>query len=349
MSRKSCCWLVVSDLIVLLSVCSPLGSIQIPEPIANATAAQDAVLFDVPALLEAKEIRIANQFSSINHRLVAITVPVTSQISPQQQGDVQAFRFEVFWNRNPFPITDYAPRTQTFSEIAGTIEIDRSREKKSSYEFNLSGQYPTIASGKAHLNGSGLETESVRFSEIPQHEVLVAAGTVRRGTGAFFRFHPSRAETLEGGRDLLLTFRVPQSWRGGVLQVECTAIGSRRYLGWREPFEFQRGFIVPVFLENDEEAEQVAMEFTRQEQQLRQSWQRFKSREQASRSSTIEQWLGIRYRPTSKSILPEDWVYLLIQSTDQPLKQYRQRLPIELAEAADGFVQSRSNLLKLSR
>jgi hypothetical protein len=287
----------------------------------------------------------------VNHRLITVTVSVTSEISRQELGNIQAFRFDIFWNRSPFPITDYAPRTQTVSEIAGTIEIDKSSEKHSKHELSLSGTYPPFTAGNAHLGGSQRETQSTRYAEIPQHEILVASGTVRRGTGAFFRFHPSRAETLEGGRDLLLTFRVPRSWRGGVLQVDCTAIGSRRFLGVSEKFEFQRAFIVPVYLELDEEAEQLAMEFAQREQQLRQSWHRFKSSEQANRAGAIglDQFFGLSSRQAAKSILPDDWVYRLIQSSDQPLKQYRQRLPVELAEAADDFVQSRSKIADLSR
>lgn len=318
---------------------------------AGTNDSNDTVLFDVPAVLEAKEVRTVNEFHSVNHRIIAVTVPVTSEISPAEQGTIDAFRFDVFWNRNPYPIFDYGPRTQTFSEIAGTIEVDQSSEKNSSYDLQMGGSYPPFVTGTAHADGNNRETKNIRYHEIPQHEILVASGTVRRGTGAFFRFHPSRAQTLEGGRDLLLTFKVPSSWRGGVMQVECTAMGSRKFLGMRETFENQRAFIVPVYLESDEEAELSAMEFARREQQLRQSWQRFKLSEQSGRSSStaLNQFLKISTRQTTQSTVPDDWVHALIQTSDQPLKNYRSRLPDELAEAADQFVQSRSSHLKLSR
>lgn len=337
---------------------SVAGTIVFSETISTYTTtnsskndSDDTVLFDVPAVLEAKEFRTENQFQSVNHRIIAVTVPVTSEISPAEQGNIEAFRFDVFWNRNPYPISDYAPRTQTFSEIAGTIEVDQSSEKNSSYDLQIGGSYPPFATGTAHADGTNRETKNIRYNEVPQHEILVASGTVRRGTGAFFRFHPSRSETLEGGRDLLLTFKVPSSWRGGVIQVECTAIGSRRFLGMKESFETQRAFIVPVYLASDEEAESSAMEFARREQKLRQTWQRIKLKEQSNRSSSmgLNSFLKISTRQSSQPTVPDDWVHALIQTSDQPLNSYRSRLPDELAEAADQFVRSRSSHLKLSR
>jgi hypothetical protein len=320
---------------------------------AVASDADENVQFDVPAVLAAKEVQIGDgdDFKGANHRIIAVTVSVTSEISPAEQGNIDAFRFDVFWNRNPYPISDYAPRTQTFSEIAGTIEVDQSSEKNLNYDIQIVGSYPSLANGTAHVDRNHRDTKNIRYNEVPQHEILVASGTVRRGTGAFFRFHPSRSETLEGGRDLLLTFKVPNSWRGGVLQVECTAIGNRKFLGMKEPFETQRAFIVPVYLESDEEAEASAMEFARQEQKLRQSWRRFKLTEQSGRSSTngLNQFFRISTRQPVQPTVPDDWVHALIQISDQPLTRYRNHLPHELAEAADQFVQSRSSHLKLSR
>lgn len=311
----------------------------------------EAVQFDVPAVLEAKLFNPSAVSPSSSHKLIAVTIPVTSEISRSEQGNVHAFRFDTFWNRNAYPISDYAPRTQTTSEIVGPIAVDKTNERSSNHDLKISGAYPPFATAAAIMDGGKREATNLRYSEIPQHEILVASGTVRRGTGAFFRFHPSRAETLEGGRDLLLVFKVPQSWRGGVLQVECTAFGSRRILGWKEPYEIQRAFIVPVYLENDEDAEQSAMEFAQREFKLRQSWNQFQTKTNAAKTSAsnLDNFFGASLRQSNKPALPDDWVHALIQVNDQPLERFKDRLPTELANAATKFVESRTNHLKLSR
>ena len=103
--------------------------------------------------------------------------------------------------------------------------------------------------GSAKADLSQRTGSKLRYQEVPQHEVLVASGTVQRGTGAFFRFHPSKRETLEGGRDLMVAYRVPVNWRGGLLKIECRANGSRKVIGaWRDPIEESRSFIVPLSL-----------------------------------------------------------------------------------------------------
>jgi hypothetical protein len=347
--RRSHCLGRLSASILILFVL--MGGAASRRAFAREDRHSEAVLFDVPALLEAREVILEDQPVSASHKLIVVNIPVTSEISRSEQGNIHAFRFDVFWNRNPYPLCDYAPRTQTFSEIVGPIAVDKTTEKSSSFDLKLSGTYPPLASGSILTEGKNRETLNLRYSEIPKHEVLVASGTVRRGTGAFFRFHPSRAETLEGGRDLLVTFKVPQAWRGGLLQVECTAVGNRRSFAWNESFEVKRAFIVPIYLEQDDAAEQSAMDLVHREQSLRQSWQRFQTTASQAKSTAIPMngLLSFSARSASTPVLPEDWVHALIQVSDQPLERYRDRLPLDVAEAASKFVESRASLLELSR
>jgi hypothetical protein len=104
-------------------------------------------------------------------------------------------------------------------------------------------------------------------------------------------------------------------------------------------------------MENDEDAEQSAMEFAQQEFKLRQSWERFQTKSNSARNSTtsLDSLLGMGHRQSSKPSIPDDWVHALIQVNDQPLERYKDRLPTDLANAATKFVESRSNHLKLSR
>jgi len=309
----------------------------------------DWVQFDVPALLAAREVPCDPTDADPMLRTIAVIVPVSSEIRPDHAVRPSSFRFDVYWNRNAFPMVDYAPRTQTVSDIAGTISIDRFTEKNSNLGLNLNGTLPGVGNGAGRAEYIGRQGEKVRYDEIPQHEILIAAGTLKRGTGAYFRFHPSRAETLEGGRELKLMFQVPLSWRGGVLQVECQAAGSRKSFAWNEPVESKRSFVVPIYLENDEEALQTAMEFAQREQRLRQSWQNYRQQSSQGQSAGPLEAIFAQPRSKGKVKIPDDWVHVLIQVSDNPLERYRAALPAELADAATEFVQSRANLLKISR
>ena len=325
---------------------------------ALATAESPAVKFDVPALVSVRQPVAESGHTnsttqnSTTQKTIEVVIPVSTEIGLADRGNIKGFRFDVFWNRNVYPICDYGPETQTFSEIDGLISVNKSTERNANVGLDVSGG---LGAAKGSIDGDLGTKQSTKLSyqEVPQHEVLVASGTIHRGTGAFFRFHPSRSETLEGGRDLVVAFQVPQHWRGGVLQIECHAQGARKVLGtWSEPFEVSRSFVMPIYLEGDDQARQKATEFVRSEQRLRKRWERHQRLEKESSRDPFRQIQSVFAVSSSRfdsSGLPSDWVHYLIQSSDVYLDKYRDHLPGEIEKAAGLFVQARSDLLKLSR
>ncbi len=318
--------------------------------VACAAAADEPVVrFDVPALVAVHELEPTDghSASSSSQKIIEIVIPVSSEVNSANRNATDEFRFDVCWNRNVYPLVDYAPRTQTVSDIEGLISVEKNTNKNSGIGISLGSSYLESVSGTAKADLSNQTGTKLHYQEVPQHEVLVASGTLQRGTGAFFRFHPSKRNTLEGGRDLIVAYRVPLEWRGGVIKVECRANGHRRIVGsWREPFEESRAFVVPVYLEGDDQARKAAEDFVRSEQGLRQNWQQHKDRSNNSSSGLF----GFAPRPPSASRLPPEWVHQLIQSgVDDDLKRYRSRLPDELAKAADRFVIARHDLFEFSR
>jgi hypothetical protein len=320
-------------------------------PLPSVVASDPAIRFDVPALMAAREVWGNGTHSlAVSQKTIEVVIPVSSEIRTSDHYQIDDFRFDIFWNRNAYPICDYSPKTQTFSEIAGTISIDKSTDDKKLLGLNLAGGYQEIVDGVVKAELGTQQTTKIHYQEIPQQEVLVAAGTTRRGTGAFFRFHPSRTETLEGGRDLVVAFQVPQSWRGGVLQVECVASGSRKNLAWSEPFQTSRAFMLPIYLDGDDQAREAATEFVRTEQQLRSGWMDFQTRSETNALVSFQNLFAVSgSRKPSLSGLPENWVHYLIQSSDGYLERYRKKLPSEITASATQFVEARTALLKLSR
>ena len=319
-------------------------------------ADEPPIKFDVPALVAVGEVVVANHSGShrsggrpaANEKIIRVVIPVSSEVRNSDRGNVEEFRFDVFWNRNAYPIDDYAPQTQTVSDIEGLISFENVHERKRGLGIDLETGYQDLALGKAEAEFSKNTSTKTRYNEVPQHDVLIASGTVRRGTGAFFRFHPSRRETLEGGRDLVVDYRVPLSWRGGVLNVECRAQGQRKVIGsWHETFQESRSFVVPIYLDRDDQAYQAAMSFAQTEQKLRANWAQHLQRDQRKQPSTL---LGIFNASSSLRNLPKQWMHYLIQSgNDVYLTRYRSLLPDSIAVAAEDFVAARQGLLKLSR
>jgi len=309
-------------------------------------AEEPIVKFDVPALVGVHELEFApgHQSESGSQKIVEVVIPVSTQIGFGNRGDIEEFRFDVFWNRNVYPLADYSPKTQTVSRIDGLISVEKSDSRKSGIGLNISSNMSEVVNGNAKADLSKNSGTKTAYHEVPQHEVLVASGSIQRGTGAFFRFHPSKRETLEGGRDLIVAFRVPQSWRAGVIKIECRAQGHRKIVGsWREPVEENRAFVVPIFLEGDDQARQAAEDFVRSEQGLRQDWQRHQSQ-----SGTTSGFFS--FALSAPQSIPNEWVHHLIQSgNDNYLERYRNRIPNGVVESAEDFVVARKQLFAFSR
>ena len=209
-------------------------------------------------------------FSTQDETVIEIVIPVTTRLLDSKKYRMSQFRFEVFWNRNVYPLVDYGPRTITGSNIEGLVSVEKREERNASIGLNLSGRFNELFNTSANGNLSSKNGKLLRYQEVPEHEVFVASGTIQRGTGAFFRFHPNRVATLEGGRELMVAYRVPRNWRGGLVQIDCHGKGKRKYFaGITEAVESHQSFVMPVFREGDQEARDIAFAYVRAEQKLR--------------------------------------------------------------------------------
>jgi len=333
-------------------------------------AGNPPVEFDVPAMLSAREIVAPNTAPVSPYKTIEIVVPVTSEIRSADRKHIDEFRFDISWNRKIFPLVDYGPKSKTTSHIDGLIAVEQSRDSGGAISLSANSDKLEVLTlnGKADLSNKKNQRKS--FKEIPKHKTLVASGTIKRGTGAFFRFHPSRTETLEGGRDVVIAYRVARDWQGGVLRVECRATGKRKVLGTlTEPINVAEAFIVPLYLDGDQQALAAAAEFVRAEINLKQSWRssqtaarptkkphsafRWPLMESAMESFSLAGFSNGSQRPSptkSSGQLPDLWVHRLIQSgDDRYLAQYQAALPNSVQTSAAVFVSARQKLVELSK
>lgn len=298
-----------------------------------------SVRFDCPSVAAAT---IVDQHSF--GRIVEVVIPVSTTVSDSKLV-LQEIQTEVYWNRNAYPIVKYEPLTSLQSKYEGPIAIEKNRETSYKLGADLSSSYLDFATPTLNAGVGWKNAEIKRFSEIPQHQWTVASGTIKRGTGAYFQFKPSRTETLEGGRDLTVAYDVPESWRGGVLQINCRAFGKRKVLGlFGESFEHSRVFVVPVYLQGDQQAREFALEFARSEQRLRYGWSQYQNQLAESNANPAKLLFSNEARVSGL------WVHQLIQSgSDIAIEKVESQLPKKVANAANEFVRARQNLISISR
>ena len=315
-------------------------------------AGEPAVVFDVSAMLPVQELIPVGVPPVTHSKIVEIAIPVTVEISPGDREHIREFRFDISWSGHAFPIEDYGPKSQTDSYIDGAINVDRTDD--SSVGIGLNGHSDKLEvatlTGNADLSKRSSSRQS--YKEIPQHHPVIASGTIKRGTGAFFRFHRSRTETLEGGREVVVAFRVGRDWRGGLLKVDCRALGQRKMLGAiPQDIEQSKSFMMPVFIEGDVRAKDLAKEFIVAEGTLRRHWYHRSKAQSKSGSELFLAGFNPFASSNSKSgLVPRQWVQDLIQSgDDRVLRESKNHLAKSTIAVAEKFVSSRDRLLSLSR
>ena len=316
--------------------------------VSGQATVNQPVKFDVPIVVAADVVtaEVAEHFA-LAEQLMQVVIPVSSEIHPQSKHDVETFRFDAFWGHTAYTIHDYFPKTQTFSAIQSEITIETVHETKSGLGLNLNADLESFVSGEATAESGTSDLVKKEFKQLPDQSILVASGTSHRGTGVFFRFHRSSQTSLEGGRDLMVQFRVPQNWRAGVLRVNCFAVGTTSMFGgWENPYEMSRTFVVPVYRRGDQQAKAAAVKLAEAEQRLRRSWRSYQAAKPITKPLSFSTFLVSTSNATKK--LPSQWAHLLIQTgNDDYLKKYRSQLPAELAASADSFVVARQAFYQL--
>jgi hypothetical protein len=315
----------------------------------NPVAANDAVVrFDAPAKIAVRRISLdrSHEIDSSSEKVIELQLPVSSEIGMRDRGNVSSFRFDIVWSQGSYPLVDYAPKTQTVSAIDGLIDVEKNEDQVKGVGGSITGRFPEMVNGSVKADLSKRTGSTVKYQERPRQDVLVASGTTNRGCGVFFRFHPSKQTTLEGGRDLILAFRVPNTWSGGVIKLKCSVTGERRIIGsWSDSFEESCIFVIPVYLEGDDQARDAACDFVDSETRLRINWDQMKNR-----VTDGPTYLHRVTRSEQLQNLPPQWAHRLIQSgRDEYLEKFRADLPKDLADVADQFVLARKGMFALSR
>lgn len=320
------------SVIALVVVCSSCLGLQ----------AQELIRFDVPAVIEGRELvspfADAAPTGERHERLLQLNLPASVWLDPRVRDSFYAVEFRVVWAKSIYPLVDYWPKSSSQSTVDGVVQVERLADCRFHGGIATDGLLQTFAT-VANASASLEEQVSRRYAEIPAQTPLIESGPTERSTGASFRFHDSRLMVVEGGRELRLLYRLPRSWRAGLLLVETRAY-LRRGLGEEPRVAAQRKFLVPVHLADDDSARQLAIAYVQSENQLRGAWTQAGLRTSGSRP--LGGWMR-------RGISSHDLEQLLVESTGEQLRTVSEKLDREVRAATEQWLSCRAELLGLSR
>lgn len=310
-------------------------------------ADESCVKFDVPSTLPSCEV-IPESGNFENQRLVKLVVPVSTIVGCQNEKRVLELMVQVRGLGAGIQVVDYGPRTQLYSDIEGSVAVEQHQGRDASLGIGANGSAADLVGLNLKANFGQTAGSTETYQKIPEQKLLLASGTVGRGTGAYFKFRHSPQSTLEGGQQIILTLRVPATWRGGMLRVDCMATGKQRDL-WGES-DFQAGhasFVVATWLQGDIEAQEIVDRYSQLESRIY-SWAATQSRNSQKQASEglLRDWI----QGSPKAELADNWMHRFALLDSRSIEgRLKPRLPEQMQRTADLFLVYRRNVLDLAR
>jgi hypothetical protein len=172
-------------------------------------------------------------------------------------------------------LVDYSPRTETSSQLAGSIQVKTTDESSKAFGVSLDGGYGHLATGHAGADNIDKQIKTLQYDRIAPQQVVIASGTIDRGRGVYFKLRSTEQQVLEGEKRFSLTLRVPENWRGSLVDVSVEAqVEKRSFYPWgpwdRETKTISsRHFVVAVYRLGDEQAQRMAEALADAERALR--------------------------------------------------------------------------------
>lgn len=330
-------------LILSLSIANFITAVARSEP--------PRVRFDVGQMIECHDVT-PDDFAESNpdERIVKAAIEVSTLIEDGGDNDLLELLYRFETSGGPISIVDYEPKTTLGTQHAGNISI----EKKTGSEQSIGATVPIPNKVSPKAGGSAGITKtkgtSTKTELLPPKQLLSASGTIRRGQGVYFKLKPSIRTTLEGAKRFVIVLRVPLEWRADLMHVQCRATGNQR--GVVRQFDEQMAcgaadFVVPLYARGDAKAKEVAEEYVRAEQRLRQiAYQQRAEIQRRSYGRGANQYIALF--SSTKPKIPKNWlVQLLLSPTADHLEDLDKYLPNAVRECVVDFRATRARLLKL--
>ena len=308
--------------------------------------------FDVPATVEGCDVSGPDyQFQYPGQRLIQIEVPCSVRIQCDADRVVDELAIEVQGLFPGFEVIGYAPNTQMATDIEGLVAVEDKKEKNHGLAIDVGGRLDGFSALNATAKMGDHSSLLQRYSQMPEQQLLSTSGTMKRGAGVFYKFRQNSQTTLEGTHRLVLTVRLPVTWRGGLIRVDCRASGAKQSLiGGEESYVAGgQAFVVAVYLKGDGDAKRLASQYASIERQMRDiagQWERFQADQNAKEPFSSFAKL---FQKDEKG-LPKNWSNQFMLYDAKSLQdQIRPHLSESLQQAADQFLEARHRVLRLTQ
>ena len=231
---------------------------------AVADAATPVVVFDLPLTVECRDVTPQRYEASYKRKIFEAVIKISPQLLAGDEKDLKKLHYEISTGQQ-MPVVSFAPSSQVTSDVAGgaiAIQTD-------DHHGQLLVHYlVTPAAGDGHMIGD-LNSSHTQYSLLAPKQILVASGTIERGSGVYYDLKPSTQDTLQKQREFACLFDVPATWRANYIVVRCKSQGVKRGLLGASEVNCGAGLLsVGLYRENDAEAMAAANELARRQQEF---------------------------------------------------------------------------------
>lgn len=314
--------------------------------VAPLWAGAPPIQFDTAPTVACRDVTPKDFVKTTPHqRLMEVRIRVSALVANTERASQWQALYQLISPAASLQIMDYDPKTELATDVAGNISIDKKDETTKSLGVSVSGSFNHLLSGTGGVDLGAKNGTQVRYELKPRKSAVLAAGTIGRGTGVYFKLRPSAETSLEGERNFRLVVQVPDTWRGDILYLRCEA----RQIRHSSATDVKSGrFIIGLYLAGDDGAMAAAERLVRYEAMLRRSGAAHNRGIQRRALPTFVHRVGAML-DVYHSKLPETWLEQIIYGpTDAKCRQFSRYLPGEVQETAEQFGQAKRHMLQLN-
>ena len=268
--------------------------------------------------------------------LVTFTLSLSSLIQSPSAPEIDQWVVRIAPRDAAIQVADYSPRTETASEIDGPIQTKTSNESTQSIGLQVDGHYGKSLHGGLGADKGSKQTHSEQYNRVAPVQAVAVSGTFDRGRGVFFKLRWTARQILEGEKTFSVTLRVPDGWRGGLVDVSVRAESAQRSFPIWEPKTRTLGaadFVIATYHRKDVQTKRLAHQIAVAEQSLRDISSRH--RPTAGTQSLSSLLHGVAAKLDLDAPHDQRWLErLLVGQTDPYQDEFISRLPMEVRVAA---------------
>jgi hypothetical protein len=319
---------------------------------SRAHAEPPAVHFDVVPVVGCQDVT-SPEFAAVNphERLFEARFQISSLIVRGDEQDLVQYLYRIESLQHGFVVVDYLPQTTLTTDVVEHVSVERQREDTRSLGITASGQYEHLAKGTATVGGGRTIKSSVRYELLPPLELLAASGTVSRGSGVYFKLRPSRRSSLEGAQEFVLVLRVPRSWRGDLVRIQCQAVGKKPSVLPGVEGEFVWGeadVSVGLYAAGDLAAKQTATSLMTADREMRETVARAHREIRKLAVPSMSLKLGRLPKVTQPRLSLADVDRFMAQPDQVSLRGGQKYLPVDVREAVTAYACAKGRLRNLN-